>query len=136
MDLVPISSCFSTEPDALGIEFGPTREMLYPLHISLLQKLFLPAEYVASKSRGHITHRRGVFLHLVVEEIHEGLSVRALLRELAGSHFQQLLLLLTLILLLFSLQQRVLKLRLFLLLLWLSWLDDLLLVSVSIYGRV
>ena len=41
MDLVPISSCFSTEPDALGIEFGPTREMLHPLYIGLLKE-FLP----------------------------------------------------------------------------------------------
>ncbi len=35
-DLAPISSRLSTQPDALGIEFGPTREMLHPLHISLL----------------------------------------------------------------------------------------------------
>jgi len=41
MDLVPISSCFSTEPDALGIEFGPTREMFHPLYIGLLKE-FLP----------------------------------------------------------------------------------------------
>ncbi len=135
-NLLPLLASLAAVPDPLRRELFPVREVLDPLHFCLCQELLLSAEYVASKSRGHITHRRGVFLHLVVEEIHEGLSVRALLRELAGSHFQQLLLLLTLILLLFSLQQRVLKLRLFLLLLWLSWLDDLLLVSVSIYGRV
>jgi len=78
MDLVPISSCFSTEPDALGIEFGPTREMLHPLHISLLQKLLPPTQYISTKSGGHVTKWRCVSLHMVVEEVHHDLSVGAL----------------------------------------------------------
>ncbi len=135
-NLLPLLASLTTIPDPLRRELFPIREVLNPLHLCLCQESLLSAEYVPSKSRGHITHRGRVLLHLVVEEIHEGLSVRALLRELAGGHPQHLCLLLTLILLLFSLQQRVLKLRLFLLLLRLLWLNDLLLVSVSIYGRV
>ena len=88
--LSPLRSRFNAPPDPLSRELLPIRKVFHPLHIRLRQQLLFPAQHVPSESRRHVPEGRCVLLAVIIEEVHEGLTIRALLGKLGRGHLVHL----------------------------------------------